>query len=1081
MPPFATYLKSDLDTIDFVVAGSPVVAGTPVTLAPGFYGIPANDAAIGTTVAMRVRGIFAITKVTPSDVFAVGTMLEWNGSGLQVGSGSGTFRVMAPCPAGAKKVCVRINVDSGSGGGGGGGPASWGFINGTLSAQVDLQNALDGKSATSHVHTFASITSKPTTLSGYGITDGQPLDADLTAIAVQGTNSWGRGLLTLSNGNELSLVLGDGSVNLAKLSSASAGSLLLGRRSGATGGSWEEVTLGSGLTMSNTGVLSASGGGGGGVAAAPGVVQIKCTGALSTDNAAITQAVADAIAFGDGVEIQFCPSDNGVYRELNASVDMNLGTLSYRMRGMPGFKGVVDQNTSPTHAFILTGQTYDPWSLPNPITLPIGIGANKNIVADPSITPTLGKVYAFWSDDENTDIPRHESAKPQRSIEIHRIGRQVKERVYRLTITGTSGNFTLTGAGATATANIAFNATASQILSAINAVTVSTVAVNVAASWRVEQISSGVFRLWTAANTTNQYAMTVNPAGLSGGTATCVIDTTFTAINKWELEDTTFRPFLTNAKMVEVPMVSGIVIEDLNIRKASGMTPSGSAIALCGAYNPIVRNVRLGNELGRANPGQFYTLYCYGGLAENVWICDHDDPDTTMSAYYGMLEGVCNGFRRVACTFGAVRHGYSSGGREQTVSGTTYRYGGSLNPIFDSCMWHTGPQYNPVTNNVESAPMFDCHPEIARCTVQNSLFEVPESQLGAQIRSQFVTFINNTFDMARSAFSVYVKSPDFTWIGGEVRGGFCCEILAHQFATATSVPLRTRLIGITFRDSFGPVVRITSGGDIEIDSCRFYNIGNGYTNTPFTESCAIYVGNLYNSSSKLRITNNVAPKSNQLHFVYASGLLFDQLYYAGNIVPGYGGTSIGIARLRRSTGGVDPNGAQGSAISTTMEWEMAYGMLNGHPVKYRYFQKTGHGLTNADKNKPVNSSHAIYDNTADETVNGLLADVPFEGATDINNFYVLAPRGAVTEIPKTLVNGTYAAGTDSPKGWWNLSLGKYVPGASAPVGSHANALPIVEINAYTANLCQVAITQPIQAVGGGGGGGSALLWAEKAW
>lgn len=34
-----------------------------------------------------------------------------------------------------------------------------------------------------HTHTFASLTSKPTTLSGYGITDAQPLDSDLTAIA----------------------------------------------------------------------------------------------------------------------------------------------------------------------------------------------------------------------------------------------------------------------------------------------------------------------------------------------------------------------------------------------------------------------------------------------------------------------------------------------------------------------------------------------------------------------------------------------------------------------------------------------------------------------------------------------------------------------------------------------------------------------------------------------------------------------------------------------------------------------------------------------------------------------------------
>ena len=37
--------------------------------------------------------------------------------------------------------------------------------------------------STTHTHTFASLTSKPTTLSGYGITDAQPLDGDLTSIA----------------------------------------------------------------------------------------------------------------------------------------------------------------------------------------------------------------------------------------------------------------------------------------------------------------------------------------------------------------------------------------------------------------------------------------------------------------------------------------------------------------------------------------------------------------------------------------------------------------------------------------------------------------------------------------------------------------------------------------------------------------------------------------------------------------------------------------------------------------------------------------------------------------------------------
>lgn len=41
--------------------------------------------------------------------------------------------------------------------------------------------------------TFTSLTGKPTTLVGYGVTDAQPLDSDLTSIAALATTSFGRG------------------------------------------------------------------------------------------------------------------------------------------------------------------------------------------------------------------------------------------------------------------------------------------------------------------------------------------------------------------------------------------------------------------------------------------------------------------------------------------------------------------------------------------------------------------------------------------------------------------------------------------------------------------------------------------------------------------------------------------------------------------------------------------------------------------------------------------------------------------------------------------------------------------------
>jgi hypothetical protein len=45
-------------------------------------------------------------------------------------------------------------------------------------------------------YSFAQLSGKPTTLGGYGITDAQPLDTDLTAIAALATTAFGRGSLT---------------------------------------------------------------------------------------------------------------------------------------------------------------------------------------------------------------------------------------------------------------------------------------------------------------------------------------------------------------------------------------------------------------------------------------------------------------------------------------------------------------------------------------------------------------------------------------------------------------------------------------------------------------------------------------------------------------------------------------------------------------------------------------------------------------------------------------------------------------------------------------------------------------------
>lgn len=85
---------------------------------------------------------------------------------------------------------------------------------------------------------FANVSGKPTTLAGYGISDAQPLDGDLTAIAAlattglirrTGADSWTAG--TQVSSGEIT----DGAVTYTKLQSVSATDRLLGRATAGAG------------------------------------------------------------------------------------------------------------------------------------------------------------------------------------------------------------------------------------------------------------------------------------------------------------------------------------------------------------------------------------------------------------------------------------------------------------------------------------------------------------------------------------------------------------------------------------------------------------------------------------------------------------------------------------------------------------------------------------------------------------------------------------------------------------------------------------------------------------------------------
>jgi hypothetical protein len=120
--------------------------------------------------------------------------------------------------------------------------SGYGITNAYTKTEVDT--ALSGKSDTTHTHTFSSLTSKPTTLSGYGITDAQPLDSELTALA---------GLTSAAN--KLPYFTGSGTADVTNFTTAARA--FLAESTG--GGQRDSLGLGT-IATQNANAVSITGG-----------------------------------------------------------------------------------------------------------------------------------------------------------------------------------------------------------------------------------------------------------------------------------------------------------------------------------------------------------------------------------------------------------------------------------------------------------------------------------------------------------------------------------------------------------------------------------------------------------------------------------------------------------------------------------------------------------------------------------------------------------------------------------------------------------------------------------------------------
>lgn len=540
----------------------------------------------------------------------------------------------------------------------------------------------------------------------------------------------------------------------------------------------------------------------------------------------------------------------------------------------------------------------------------------------------------------------------------------------------------------------------------------------------------------------------------------------------WHLNRPTYDTMNSNQKISKLNTIHGVRISNLQIEAAPGLVPSGYAMHLVGCIDFTMTDIKLGNAKGKNNPGAVGTTYCKGRQTR-CHVYDHQDPNTSQATYYGFLDSICSLMYRHDCEFGAVRHGFTTGGRERLVTGTTYRYGGALDGTFDGCTWYGPPRQNPANSQYESMPQWSDHSECARYTVKNSKFYMTNFNASFLIRGRDITFDNNEFISTAAGNIGYIRAARFSFINNRIKGGFRIEI-----ASGGTQPNIDNIViqNNKWRDTYGCCLAIFTGNNIDISDNHFHNCGAGQAASPFSPKCIIYVAGLTDSNAKIRINGNTAPKYSNDYFIYASALQPDQLAsFSGNKgLETYTRCGLGFARHRIAISGTyDPSdttpsnyvGGIGQPIAAVPQWEMKYAVANGRD-KFKYVKKQAHGLTSSDVDCPITTGCEVYDHTLpDQVLDGWLGEVMNE------DWFILFPSQSTFEVDDDILGETYSPETQSRALWWNGTTRKLM--ATPPNDNALDARTIVRVNAMDSGKIHLTFDYlPDSAISGGGGGSS---------
>ena len=398
----------------------------------------------------------------------------------------------------------------------------------------------------------------------------------------------------------------------------------------------------------------------------------------------------------------------------------------------------------------------------------------------------------------------------------------------------------------------------------------------------------------------------------------------------------------TSPRIRKLSMQTGIRITGMRARALPGAYSESPAFLTFGYCADLeLRDCVFGPNY----PGALVFFCCYDVRRVNLRLGDVENPNTNLQTAtggaYGILDRVVTLAEVVDCTFGSIRHGYSTGAAtrvwsegisvfsgerrssglriyQATSAGTT----GSTAPTHTSgnasdgnITWSyvsTG-RYRSGTvrafrvagcragiNGVQTGTStwsglspYDTHSEAIRGVFEHNEARMPNDSgnIGFSIRGRKIVIKNNTIYGSTQTIPVQISSNDVSVVGNTFIGAHRCEVLNK--ANTNDNPQRARFIGNTFIDFYNPAIMIEVGSDHVISGNRFVNCGYLWNSSPNIPGAAVYIKGL--TSGTVTISGNDMPKySNRLSIMVDSGVSADSVVLDGNNCTGYGDWNFGV-------------------------------------------------------------------------------------------------------------------------------------------------------------------------------------------